>query len=235
MNAQQIAPQAPPNPCRMDVTYYVPKPPVIESSSPSLQVGDQVQIQCGFEQRTRQLEWPQCDDEAKRAMASFKFSQESGSRYSGMMIVDDANVSLASSPVEGGNFDNTGTWLFNEAGAHQVICQVDNGLHVAGSDSPVHLRTSVSVRVGVRSDAQEFRAFEPGTARRVPTTSRPAQVAPLASDGRMRLGDAEVSARGNDVLINPASNPQPEVPSRKLEEGTAIINEQPTLIQEKRQ
>jgi hypothetical protein len=51
----------------------------------------------------------------------------------------------------------------------------------------------------------------------------------------MRLGDAEVSARGNDVLINPASNPQPEVPSRKLEEGTAIINEQPTLIQEKRQ
>jgi len=198
MNAMSNEQEAPPNACSMDVTYYVPKPPIIETSSPSLQVGHQVQIQCGFEKRTRQLEWQQCDDEAKATMSSLKFSQESGSRYSGMMIVDDANIGIASSPEDGASFDNTGTWIFNEAGSHEVTCQVDNGLHYAGTGSPVYLQAGASVRVGVQSGPQEFRGFEPGTARRVPTTLQPGETAPIGRNGRMRLSDEALQNLEND-------------------------------------
>ena len=224
MSAQQGESIAPPNPCRLEVTYYVPNAPVIESSSPSLQVGDQVQIQCGFEKRSRQLEWQQCDDEAKIAMNSLKFSQESGSRYSGMMIVDDTNVGIATSPTDGSSFDNTGTWVFNEAGSHEVTCQVDNGLHIAGTESPVYLQAAASLRVGGQSGPQEFRAFEPGRARKVMTTSRQTESAPLARDGRIRFSGDTRTVDGNSGLINPSLNPQPEVPSARQPGGNDMIN-----------
>jgi len=178
MNVRNGNAAAATNSCRMDVTYYIPRPPVIETSSPSLQAGDQVQVQCEFERRTRQLEWPQCDDEAKSAMAALKINQESGSRYSGMMIIDDANIGIATSPVDGASFDNTGTWIFYETGSHDVTCQVDNGLHIFGSDSPLYLQAGASVQVGAQSGAHEFRRFEPRTAAPVSTRPLPSQAIP---------------------------------------------------------
>jgi hypothetical protein len=178
---------APPNVCSMDVNYYVPLPPIIESSSSSLQVGDQVQVQCAFEKRTQQIEWEQCDGKAKKEMESLKYSQESASRYSGMMIIDNANVGIATSPIDGGDFKNTGTWIFNAAGAPEISCQVDNGLYLAGTDMPLHLQTAASISVGGRSGTTEFRAFDPAAARRVSTSALTSRIEPLAVDGRIRL------------------------------------------------
>ena len=221
-NTQPAA--APPNPCRMEVSYYVPQPPIVETSSPSLQAGDQVQIQCAFEKRTRQLEWHQCDDAAKNEMGSLKFSQESGSRYSGMMIIDDTKVGVATSPVNGSSFDNTATWLFSEAGSHTVTCQVDNGLHAADRDSPWYLTSEASLRVNGRGSDREYRRFEPGNARRVKTDGLRSGQNLVGPEAGFRIVEQRGSGRGNNDLINPALNPQPEVPSSRRAGGNDMVN-----------
>lgn len=224
LNSQQSAAEAPPNPCHMDVSYYVPLPPVVESSSPSLQVGDQVQVQCTFEKRMRQMEWPQCDDAAKGEMQSLKNSQESGSRYSGMMIIDDANVGVATSPPDGSSFDNTGTWLFHETGSHEVTCQVDNGLYVAGGERPLYLEAGATLSVGSRSDDAEFRAFDPAAARRINTSIQASRTESVANDSRIGISEPSRTGRGGDELVNPSLNPQPEVPSPRQAGGDDIVN-----------
>jgi hypothetical protein len=223
LNSQQSAAEAPPKPCHMDVSYYVPLPPVVESSSPSLRVGDQVLVQCRFEKTARQLKWQQCDDDARNVMQSLKYSQESGSRYSGMMIIDDANVGVATSPADDSDFENTGTWIFNEAGSHEVTCQVDNGLYVAGGNTPLYLQTGATLSAGSRSDNSEFRAFDPGAARRINTSSQPSRTEP-ASDSRIHISEPSRTGRGRDELINPSLNPQPEVPSPKRAGGGDMVN-----------
>ena len=239
ITAQQDKPQAPPNPCAMDVTYYVPKQPVVESSSSSLRVGDQVQLQCRFEKRTRQLEWQQCDAAAQTANSILKSAQESGSRYSGIVSINDGTVGVATSPVDGSSFENTKLWKFDEPGSQRISCQVDNPFRFAAEGEPTYLSATISVDVIARSDGRTFSGFERGTARRVATVERTSQTAPVAAAGRFRLLErSEISREssdqalvqpqlpvarqpgGNDV-INPSLNPQPEVPSLKRDH-TAI-------------
>jgi hypothetical protein len=215
---------APPNPCQLAVSYYVPQAPVVESSAPSLQAGDQVQVQCTFDKKKREMEWQQCDEKAKKEIQSLKYSQASGSRYSGIMIIDDANVGVATSPPDGSGFTNTRTWIFNAAGAHEVTCQVDNGLYVAGGDMPQFLQAGASLSVAGKSASPEFRAFDTASARRVSTRSQVSGAEPIATDGRIRLADQPRTSGGKGELINPSLNPQPEVPSSKQVGGNDMVN-----------
>lgn len=162
---------ATPNTCQYEATYYVPQPPVIETSSPNYQAGDQVQIRCEFTKRTRKLEWAQCNDTARNAISMLKLSQESGSRYSGLFVIDGARVGVTSSPADGGDFGGSALWTFNEAGVHRVACHVDNGLRPAEEDSPVYLESRVELEVGGATGERRFRRFDPAAVQRLPANS----------------------------------------------------------------
>lgn len=173
MIARQPAADAPPNPCDYEATYYEPLPPVIETSSSNYQVGDQIQIRCSFEKRTKKIVWPQCDDFAKNAKQVMQYGAESGSRYSGLFVVDGATIGVASSPLDGDNFASAGLWTFNEAGVHVVSCLVDNGLRPAEKDGAVYLESRVEVTVVSADGAATMRRFQPEAARRVPVRELP--------------------------------------------------------------
>ncbi len=167
--ARSGAVQAPPNPCDYEATYYEPLPPVIETSAPNYQVGDQVQISCAFEKRTKKLEWQQCDDFAKNAIQVMKYGAESGSRYSGLFVVDGTTIGVSSSPMDGGNFKDAALWTFSEAGEHVVSCMVDNGLRPSEKDGAIYLESQSEVTVSSATGPQTYRRFDPEAARRLPT------------------------------------------------------------------
>ncbi len=168
--------QAASNACRYEATYYEPLPPTIETSSPAFKVGDQVQIRCAFQKRTRMLEWQQCDDFAKNAIEVMKLGVASGSRYSGLFVVDSATIGVSTSPIEGGDFDDAATWTFQEAGIHVVSCMIDNGLRPAEKDGAVYLESQSEFSVGGASGPESFRRFDPDTARRLPTRETPSEL-----------------------------------------------------------
>jgi hypothetical protein len=206
MNAQSEQTEAPPNPCSMDVTYYVPKPPIIESSSASLQVGDQVRIQCGFEKRTRQLEWQQCDAAAQTANSILKSAEDSGSRFSGIVSINDGTVGVTTSPEDHSNFQNMKLWTFDEPGSYQVSCKIDNAFHYASDGQPTYLSAAISVDVAGRSDGLTFSRFEPGLARSVTTVQRPSQPSPDTATGSFRLRER---AGVNRETADPSTDASP--------------------------
>jgi hypothetical protein len=164
---------APPNPCRYEATYYEPQAPIVETSSPNVEVGDQLQIRCEFAKKTRRLEWQQCNDDALTAIQILKSGEESGGRYSGLFVVDGATIGVASSPLDRSDFDSTGLWTFNESGVHKIACMIDNGLRPAEKDGAVYLEAGVELTVQGAADAQQFRIFNPEAARRLPTQASP--------------------------------------------------------------
>lgn len=212
------------NQCSLEVSYYVPQAPIVESSSMSLQAGDQVQIQCTFERRTRQIEWPQCDSEAQAAMNVLRTDAESQSRYSGIVTIDDSNVGVVSSPPNGDDFQSTRLWSFNEPGDHQVACRIDNALRYASKDSPIYLDSVASLAVGGHAGENRFTGFEPGTARRITTTPQKSEALPVARDKRFRFVGDNVAMPGTTDTSNPALNPQPEVPSPNRRGSSDRIN-----------
>ncbi len=189
MHVQRNELQAPPNPCRITVSYYVPQAPVVSAISTRLLVNDQFQIQCSFKKETRDVEWPECDDTARTSMQVLKLWNEAGGRYSGIVAIDGNNAGVSSSPENGSDFTNTRIWSFEDPGAHEVSCQVDNAFHHAAEGAPTFLNSAVSFDVSARSDGLTFRGFEPESALTHPVRPLPSEDAPTARDGRFRLRD----------------------------------------------
>ncbi|MDH5500000.1 MAG: hypothetical protein OEY72_02740, partial [Gammaproteobacteria bacterium] len=224
LNSQQGAAEAPPNPCRMAVSYYVPQQPVVSVSSTRLLVNDQFQIQCSFKKVTRDVDWPQCDAAARTAMQILQRSEESGSRYSGIVAIDGNTVGVTSSPEDGNDFAGTKTWKFEDPGAHEVSCQIDNAFRYAAEGSPTYLNSAVTFDVSARSDGLTYRAYKPEAASTLPVRALPSEAVPTARDGRFRVNGADAPARGNNSLVNPSLNPQPEVPSSKRAGTDDMVN-----------
>ena len=224
MNAGQADTAAPPSPCRAEVTYYVPEAPVLVTSGAALQVNDQLQIKCAFRKVTRNMEWQNCDAAAQSAIQILKLGQESGSRYSGIVSIDDGTVGVSTSPEDGSDFENLKLWKFDAPGTHEVSCQIDNTFRFVTEDEEIYLKAAVSVDVGARSDGLTYRGFEPANA--VSIRVRPA---PSEANPRLRgltvesLTPAARQPGGND-MVNPTLNPQPEVPSSKRAGGNDMVN-----------
>ncbi len=118
------------------VSYYVPETPVVSAIAAQLLVNDQFEIRCSFRKVTREVEWPMCDDGARTSMQVLKLAEEAGGRYSGIVSIDGNSVGVSSSPEDGGDFAGTQTWQFEEPGAQEVSCQVDNAFHHAAAAEP---------------------------------------------------------------------------------------------------
>lgn len=199
MNAKPDAKPAPPNPCRMTVNYYVPEAPVVSAIASRLLVNDQFQIQCSFKKVAREVDWPECDDAARTSMQLLKLSEESGGRYSGIVAIDGNTVGVSSSPEDGSDFVSTKTWTFDDPGAHDVSCQIDNAFHYAAEGAPTYLNSDVALDVSARADGLTFRLFEPESASILSVKPLPSEAVPTARDGRFRMLQ-DAAPAGSDRL-----------------------------------
>lgn len=182
---------APPNPCALDVRYYVPETPILLANSGTPQAGDQVQIQCRFSIRTSRLEWPRCEDADRRSMALIARSQASAGRFSGIVSIDGNTVGVASSPTDGGEFERTSLWSFKEPGQHEVRCAVDNALRYAVREAPVYLETGLALEVQAQAGSWQYRRFEPAGSRTVEHAPVELQATPVfGADGPRLTGAA---------------------------------------------
>ncbi len=212
----ESAPQAAES-CGIELSYYVPKAPVVTASD-ALETGVPVQIRCVFDKMAKTLEWPHCDNAARNIIEGIMTSQDSGSRYSGIVVIDDANTGVTSSPVDGTAFEHVRNWTFSAPGTHSISCEVDNGLRLAEPDAPARLMATVSLEVAVSSGKVSTGLFDIATARRVAT--RPAEPQTTLVDSAAPGG---VTQQRN-ILVNPATNPQGEVPSSKQSTVSDLIN-----------
>lgn len=168
----------PAGPCGIEVTYYVPEPPIIQSSAGSVSAADQVAIRCDYRAVTAHVEWPVCNAEAQAAMQVLRFAQESGSRYSGILNIDGQNVGVATSPAGGGDFSSEKLWSYGGAGGHEVACQIDNGLKHAAKNGLDYLlqsvRHDVAAAAGIDSLPLDLNALK-----RIAVNRLQEQIAPL--------------------------------------------------------
>jgi len=186
-NPRGSGPAAPPNPCSMEVSYYIPQAPVIEASVSAVEVSDQLRIRCDYELVTETIEWPVCNDAARRRMEVLAFSQSSTRRYSGKFIVDGINIGVSSSPVEPASFSGEALWSYQDAGNHEVTCEIDNGLSGAVEDAETWLRQVVSHKIGVLSDLERVRRFDSASVIRLATELLQEQIEPLPAGSLARL------------------------------------------------
>ncbi len=184
--AVPVAAAAPPNPCGIDVTYYVPQPPVIRSSATAVRATDRVTIRCDYKAVTAHIEWPACDTEAQSTMRYLQFAKESGSRYSGMLRIDGQNVGVTTSPQDGGDFSSEQVWSYGDAGSHEVNCQIDNGLKYAAKEGVTYLAQAVSHKVGIAGDIRNVLPLDTSALKVVAMDKLRAQIAPLP-DGAAAL------------------------------------------------
>jgi hypothetical protein len=216
--------EAPPNPCRMEVSYYVPQAPIVSVSSPRLLVNDQFQIQCSFKKVTREVEWPECDDAAQTAMHILALSKEAGGRYSGMVTIDGNTLGVSSSPEDGSDFASTQIWKLEEPGAHDVSCQVDNVFSHAAEGAPTFLGSAVSLDVSARSDGLTYRGFEPDSATTLPVRPLPSEDAPTARDGKFRMLQSEAPARRTTGPAGSSTATQPEFAGVRQSQGEVAMS-----------
>jgi hypothetical protein len=200
---QPVGAQAPPNPCRMSVSYYVPQAPIVSAIASRILVNDQFQIQCSFKKVTREVEWPQCDDTARTSMQILDVSKRSGSRYSGVVAIDGNTVGVSSSPEDGSDFASTKTWKFENPGAHDVSCQVDNAFYHVTEGAPTFLNAGVSFDVSARTDGLTYRRFEPESASTLTVRPLSSEAAPIARDGRFRVlqNEEPTAARSESTSV----------------------------------
>lgn len=216
----QAVATAPPNPCGLEVSYYVPEAPVIRAGDAGVQAGDQVEIECRFRRESRTVEWAQCDAAAKRAMARVAAAQQSNGRYSGIVAIDGNTVGVGSSPTDGAEFTRTQLWSFKEPGAHEVRCQTDNALRFAARGAAKYLDNGVSVDVAARSSARSYRRFDAATAVAVGAAAVPSAAQPQFGEGRVRLSEPAVSSGGRTGFVIQDSIPISDLPSPVVPEET---------------
>lgn len=214
MPALSRSPEAPlpaPSPCSLEVSFYMPEPPVVRANGTDLQAGDQVEISCSFHKERRRLEWPQCDETAKKAMALVRTTQESAPRYSGIVSIDGNTVGVGSSPADGTAFTRSQLWSFKDPGAHEIRCQTDNALRFAARSAPVYLDNGVSVGVGSRnSGGRQLQRFEAATAAPAGVQTVVSNPTPTFADAGIRLhslaaADVPMSVSPPDAPPNPCS------------------------------
>lgn len=198
--------QALPESCSSKVNYYVPEAPVLTTNGNALQINDQFQIKCTFKKVTRDIEWPQCDSAANTAIRSLKSSEESGSRYSGIVAIDGNTVGVASSPIDGSEFQSVKLWKFDSPGEHEISCQTDNAFHFVIKGEETYLKEAVSVDVSARSDGLKFRSFQPETAATLAVRPMPSEAMPRLQGLRADSGQSGVTAlnRMSDGRQSPA-------------------------------
>ncbi len=171
--------EAPPNPCGIDVMYYVPDEPVVLAATTAARSLDQVAIRCNFRAVSGRIEWPTCDAEAKTAMQILQLAKESGSRYSGLLSVDGQNVGVATSPINGGDFSSEHVWSYDKAGDHAVSCQIENGLKYAAKGGLDHLVRAISHNVDVAAENREFVPLDINSMKSIAVKRVQASISPL--------------------------------------------------------
>ena len=222
---------AAPNPCSMAVTYYVPQPPVIESSFSSVEVSDQVRIRCDFKAVTETIEWSVCDDQARNKMASLALSQTSNRRYSGKITIDGLNMGVTSSPAEGGDYSGERTWSYEDAGSHEVGCEIDNGLHYVVENTETWLRQVVSHKIGALTELERLRSFDPASVIQLATELLQAQIEPIPAGSLARLKPGSFATSTTSDSQSPGFDPRSEYPGVNQEQGAvkqdSDLNTQP--------
>ncbi len=178
-----------PNACTLDVSFYVPEVPVVRTSGSRLQAADQIEISCQFRKETRTLEWSECDDAARTALAVLAASQRSTGRYSGIISIDGNNVGVTSSPEDGAAFTSRHLWSFQEPGAHEIRCNIDNPLSHAVPGLPYYLDNGASLSVGTRAVGRVFERFDVDAARVAEAIAIASQPLPQMPNAVLRLHD----------------------------------------------
>ncbi len=177
--------------CGIDVTYYVPSVPIINSLASDMSSLDQVAIRCDYTAVTGRIEWPSCDSKAQTAMQILQLAKESGSRYSGVLSIDGQNVGVATSPIEGGDFSSKQVWSYGDTDNHEVSCQIDNGLKYAVNDGVDFLRQAVVHEVSAALGIDGSLPLDLDALKKVVLSHVMQQIAPLPEDASALLHVAE--------------------------------------------